>query len=150
IQLPHNGKSIRGSVHDRKGLPVPAALIALSGSRPSLDHTTVSRPDGSFLFESVPDGPRRIRVAAARFCLWAADIDPEEDRQTVVDVILDQGGRVAGVVRAADGKAMQDVSVGSGEGLLGTWTRSAVDGNYALEGLDSGPIQLVADGDERG
>ncbi len=59
--------TVSGHVFDQSGLPIPGAAVTLLGADGQTMHTTHTGPDGSFIFDGVPQGEVVVSVQLAGF-----------------------------------------------------------------------------------
>jgi hypothetical protein len=144
---------IEGAVHGVDGTPLPGATVQLESSEYKKPLTTTTDAEGKYAFENVKAGIRvRLvathggRVVAQSFpliSLWVEQIDLDErpipERPaTAYDVLAMTGpsGEVAGLVRAADGEAVEGARITINETALTATTDSA--GRFVFSGLRPG------------
>ncbi|MEM9383098.1 MAG: carboxypeptidase-like regulatory domain-containing protein, partial [Planctomycetota bacterium] len=163
-----SGASIRGRVVDDEGLPIGGAKVtgARAGRMFGFDDAkvteTTSAEDGTFALERLPDGLAIVRAdsdTALQSGRVRVSIEGGRDAEGV-ELVLEKGKTIAGVVRFADGdvatgvevRARFDVShIAGPSGMAATRGVEAKDttdaeGRYRLTGLGSGPFSVRASG----
>ncbi|MDF9814266.1 MFS transporter [Streptomyces sp. SPB162] len=131
------------------GLPVVEAMVVVTDVRGEVLGTGKTGDSGSFAFGELPAGDFTVAVNAPGFRPAALPVEVAGAGATRVEVVLQPGAQVRGVVRAgADRRPLPDakvVLVDAAGNVAGTTTTGA-DGAYAFTDLDSGEYSLVASG----
>ena len=94
------GIALEGRIRDRDGRPVASAQVTESRSREA-----TTDPDGRFALAHVARGPTTIRVSAEGFLPQSIAATPGAAR---LEVVLDRGALLKGVVKDAGGKRVQE------------------------------------------
>ena len=137
-------RTVRGYVRDGDGKPVGGAEVRWGPAR--LDRTIVPPVTtdirGRFILEEVPEGPDMILVIAdgysPAFQRLNATARPFDQG---IDVVLNRGTEVFGVVRSPDGKPIQDVHVTPVRGRVWITERSVKTnekGEFKIDALAEG------------
>ena len=107
--------SVRGTVTDQHGQPVPGASLRLSG--PALPHPlrTASDLNGAFLFASVPEGVGyRLRASAVGFSsAHVENVVVKGERETALVVRLSSGHTSVTVTAAAHRADLRQKATGA-------------------------------------
>lgn len=139
------------------GLPgrkrLPSAVLRLS----KVDAETavearsrwVELPDGELRWSLCPTGRVRIEVWCDGFAPAVLERDLEANKETPLgELLLEPGGRLAGVVRRADGTPIANAVVMLGEesdlDVFEASTRTAADGSFRITGVSGRSSRLVA------
>jgi protocatechuate 3,4-dioxygenase beta subunit len=115
-------------------------------SRPAYAH---SEEDGRFVLDGVPPGAVRLSAIATGFrpaTSAAIELSPGERREGL-RIELERGGSVAGQVTGPDGQPLPEAVVRAAPNLVwgGVEDRTDGDGNYRLDGVPEGVLQVRAD-----
>jgi len=122
----------------------------IQGLLPSVFDATTDA-GGGFTLEGLPPGRQPVAVRAPGFATWRGETEVAEGRAARIDVELFEGVTLEGVVRAADGAALEHVVIAVGEwGKLGHRARTAAGGSFRMEDLEPGEIRVSADAGDRG
>ena len=110
--------------------------------------TAESEGDGSFVIDTVPVGPQTVVVRHANYATWTLDsIEVEPGAMRSLDVGLESGLALSGVVRDADGSTIDSMELhvrgtGSGNRRVFKNVRTDSQGRYRVEGLTPGSYRL--------
>lgn len=130
-------------------LPVVEAMVVVTDVRGEVLGTGKTGDGGGFAFAELPAGDFTVAVNAPGFRPAALPVEVGGTGATRVEVVLQPGAQVRGVVRAgADRRPLPDakvVLVDAAGNVAGTTTTGA-DGAYAFTDLDAGEYSLVASG----
>ncbi|MCZ4123505.1 MFS transporter [Streptomyces sp. H39-S7] len=130
-------------------LPVVEAMVVVTDVRGEVLGTGKTDDGGTFAFAELPAGDFTVAVNAPGFRPAALPVEIGGSGATRVEVVLQPGAQVRGVVRAgADRRPLPDakvVLVDAAGNVAGTTTTGA-DGAYAFTDLDAGEYSLVASG----
>ncbi len=154
----HEGRALAGRVADSAGRPVAGARVLIGSEREivlgrRLDGTLASKPigelvtseaDGRFTVAGAPLGAVPVQVRAAGFAPWRGECDTRTTGW--IDVRLDPGASVAGVVRGPDGRPLEGARV---RRIGSSWfaraeTTTDAQGAYELDDLAGGALELEA------
>ncbi|MEV0175015.1 MFS transporter [Streptomyces sp. NPDC050803] len=139
---------LSGAVRASEGaLPVKDAMVIVTDVRGDLLATAATGEQGEFAFAGLVPGTVTVAVNAAGFRPRALPVEIAGTGVTRVEVDLDSGAEVQGVVRAPQGPlADARVTLVDGAGnVVGTATTGA-DGAYAFTDLDGGDYTVIATG----
>ncbi|MDB2687551.1 carboxypeptidase regulatory-like domain-containing protein, partial [Mariniblastus sp.] len=106
-------KTFRGIVRDNAGKPVSGAEVRWGSIfKQSIADRAVTDSDGKFVMEQVPAGEDAVLVIADGFApKYKAVPATTKKPSPEVEVVLDRGKQVRGVVINADGQPMADVDI---------------------------------------
>jgi uncharacterized protein YfaS (alpha-2-macroglobulin family) len=128
-------------------LPVKDAMVIVTDVRGDLLATAATGEQGEFGFAELVPGAVTVAVNAAGFRPRALPVEVGGTGVTRIEVDLDSGAQVQGVVRAPYG-ALADARVtlvDAAGNVVGSATTGA-DGAYAFTDLDSGEYTVIATG----
>ena len=165
-QVLPEGIFLTGSVKDADGEPIPTAFIAAypvdSDDKPA--GFTVVEEDGNFSL-SLPEGEYVVEFTSSSGYLsqWSGGHAERSQAETVaiardrepeaVNVVLDRGGSISGIVKNSMGIGIAGVSVSAtnaGTGEEGGSATSDEGGAFIIEGLPTALFYLTATGSEAG
>ncbi|MET7377690.1 MFS transporter [Streptomyces sp. NPDC005526] len=129
------------------GLPVKDAMVIVTDVRGDLLATGTTGEQGEFSFAELVPGAVTVAVNAAGYRPRALPVEVGGTGVTRVEVDLDAGAEVQGVVRAPHGP-LSDARVtlvDAAGNVVGTATTGA-DGAYAFTDLNSGEYTVIATG----
>ncbi|GAA2453639.1 DHA2 family efflux MFS transporter permease subunit [Streptomyces glaucus] len=129
------------------GLPVKDAMVIVTDVRGDLLATQVTGEQGEFSLAELVPGAVTVAVNAAGYRPRALPVEVGGTGVTRIEVDLDAGAHVQGVVRAPHGP-LSDARVtlvDAAGNVVGTATTGA-DGAYAFTDLDSGEYTVIATG----
>ncbi|WP_171113654.1 MULTISPECIES: MFS transporter [unclassified Streptomyces] len=128
-------------------LPVKDAMVIVTDARGDLLAGQTTGELGEFGFAELVPGPVTVAVDAAGFRPRALPVEVGGTGVTRVEVDLDAGARVQGVVRAPHGPLADArvTLVDAAGNVVGTAT-TGTDGAYAFTDLDGGEYTLIATG----
>ncbi|MCI3240909.1 MFS transporter [Streptomyces spinosisporus] len=128
-------------------LPVKDAMVIVTDVRGDLLATQATGEQGEFSFAELVPGAVTVAVNAAGFRPRALPVEVGGTGVTRIEVDLDSGAQLQGVVRAPHGPlADARVTLVDGAGnVVGTAT-TGTDGAYAFTDLDSGEYTVIATG----
>ncbi|MDO0913623.1 MFS transporter [Streptomyces sp. DT2A-34] len=131
----------------QNALPVKDAMVIVTDVRGDLLATAATGEQGEFGFAELVPGAVTVAVNAAGFRPRALPVEIGGTGVTRIEVDLESGAQVQGVVRAPYG-ALADARVSlvdAAGNVVGTATTGA-DGAYAFTDLDSGEYTVIATG----
>ncbi|GGL98730.1 MFS transporter [Streptomyces fumigatiscleroticus] len=129
------------------GLPVKDAMVVVTDVRGDLLATQATGEQGEFSFAELVPGTVTVAVNAAGFRPRALPVEVGGTGVTRVEVDLDSGAQLQGVVKAPHGPLADArvTLVDAAGNVVGTATTGA-DGAYAFTDLDSGEYTVIATG----
>ncbi|MFD7702263.1 MFS transporter [Streptomyces caelestis] len=129
------------------GLPVRDAMVIVTDVRGDLLATGSTGEEGEFSFAELVPGAVTVAVNAAGYRPRALPVEVGGTGVTRVEVDLETGARVQGVVRAPHGPLADArvTLVDAAGNVIGTATTGA-DGAYAFADLDGGEYTVIATG----
>ncbi|KAK1180932.1 MFS transporter [Streptomyces sp. NBS 14/10] len=138
--------SVRGAAD---GLPVEAAMVVVTDVRGEVLATGKTGEQGDFSFEELVPGTFTVAVNAAGFRPAALPVEVGAQGLTRVEIALQAGARVQGVVRAgADRRPLPDarVTLVDAAGNVVATATTGEDGAYAFTDLNAGDYTVIASG----
>ncbi|MER6124662.1 MFS transporter [Streptomyces sp. NPDC001795] len=128
-------------------LPVKDAMVIVTDVRGDLLATGTTGEQGDFAFAELVPGSVTVAVNAAGFRPRALPVEVGGTGVTRIEVDLDSGAQVQGVVRAPHGPLADArvTLVDAAGNVVGTATTGA-DGAYAFTDLNSGEYTVIATG----
>jgi len=147
------GSSLAGRVVTRDGAPVPGATVSV-GDHPASTGPLSTRTDatGAFSIDVVPPGAQPVWALREGYAAGREQVELPEDGAELsgVQIVLEPGQRVAGVVLDEDGEPLPGAritpeSAGFGGGaprFVGADTTSDEDGRFRLEALREDRVVL--------
>ncbi|MFF7827546.1 MFS transporter [Streptomyces rochei] len=129
------------------GLPVKNAMVIVTDVRGDLLATAATGEAGDFAFTELVPGTVTVAVNAAGYRPRALPVEVGGAGVTRVEVDLQAGAQVQGVVRAPHGPLADArvTLVDAAGNVVGTATTGA-DGAYAFTDLDAGEYTVIATG----
>jgi EmrB/QacA subfamily drug resistance transporter len=129
------------------GLPVKDAMVIVTDVRGDLLATATTGEQGTFSFAELVPGAVTVAVNAAGHRPRALPVEIGVTGVTRVEIDLDSGSQVQGVVRAPHGPLADArvTLVDAAGNVVGTAT-TGTDGAYAFTDLDSGEYTVIATG----
>ncbi|MFF3911587.1 MFS transporter [Streptomyces sp. NPDC001848] len=129
------------------GLPVKDAMVIVTDVRGDLLATATTGEQGTFSFAELVPGAVTVAVNAAGHRPRALPVEIGATGVTRVEIDLDSGSQVQGVVRAPHGPLADArvTLVDAAGNVVGTATTGA-DGAYAFTDLNSGEYTVIATG----
>ncbi|ANB07265.1 transporter [Streptomyces ambofaciens] len=129
------------------GLPVKDAMVIVTDVRGDLLATAATGEQGEFSFAELVPGTVTVAVNAAGYRPRALPVEVGGTGVTRVEVDLQAGAQVQGVVRAPHGPLADArvTLVDAAGNVVGTATTGA-DGAYAFTDLDAGEYTVIATG----
>ncbi|MFK4146217.1 MFS transporter [Streptomyces sp. NPDC004065] len=129
------------------GLPVKDAMVIVTDVRGDLLATGTTGEDGAFCFAELVPGPVTVAVNAAGHRPRALPVEVGGTGVTRIEVALDSGAQLQGVVRAPHGPLADArvTLVDAAGNVVGTAT-TGPDGAYAFTDLNSGEYTVIATG----
>jgi EmrB/QacA subfamily drug resistance transporter len=129
------------------GQPVKDAMVIVTDVRGDLLATQVTGEQGEFSFAELVPGAVTVAVNAPGFRPRALPVEVGGTGVTRVEIDLDPGARVQGVVRAPHGPLADArvTLVDQAGNVVGSATTGA-DGAYAFTDLDGGEYTVIATG----
>ncbi|CDR08592.1 MFS transporter [Streptomyces iranensis] len=138
--------SVRGAADGR---PVEAAMVVVTDVRGEVLATGKTGEQGDFGFEELVSGTFTVAVNAPGYRPAALPVEVGAQGLTRVEIALQAGARVQGIVRAgADRRPLPDARVtlvDSAGNVVATAT-TGEDGAYAFTDLDAGDYTVIASG----
>ncbi|MFD5252934.1 MFS transporter [Streptomyces bobili] len=129
------------------GRPVKDAMVVVTDVRGDLLATGTTGEQGEFAFTELVPGAVTVAVNAAGFRPRALPVEVGVSGVTRVELVLDAGARVQGVVRAPHGPlADARVTLVDAAGNVVGSATTGVDGAYAFTDLDGGDYTVIATG----
>ncbi|GGZ24467.1 MFS transporter [Streptomyces poonensis] len=129
------------------GLPVKDAMVVVTDVRGDLLATQGTGEQGDFSFAELVPGTVTVAVNAAGYRPRALPVEVGGTGITRVEVDLDSGAQVQGVVRAPQGPlADARVTLVDAAGNVVGTARTGTDGAYAFSDLDGGEYTVIATG----
>ncbi|WP_435611484.1 MFS transporter [Streptomyces sp. bgisy159] len=129
------------------GEPVKDAVIVVTDVRGELVAATTSGEHGEFLLAEPMPGTVTVAVNAAGYRPRALPVEVGATGATRIEVDLDTGARVQGVVRAPHGPlADARVTLVDAAGNVAGTATTGPDGAYAFTDLDGGEYSVIATG----
>jgi hypothetical protein len=128
--------NITGSVVNGSGTGLSGASVAAGGL------TTTTAADGSYALNNLPAGSTTIKASLTGFQSGSATVTVVAATTTAAPAItlVSGSGSITGSVKTTAGAAIAGASVGFGGGTATT----DANGNYTLNGVPVGTVQLVA------
>ncbi|WP_333774537.1 MFS transporter [Streptomyces sp. IBSBF 3136] len=128
-------------------LPVKDAMVIVTDVRGDLLATAASGEHGEFAFTDLVPGTVTVAVNASGYRPRALPVEVATTGITRVEVDLDAGARLQGVVRAPHGPLADArvTLVDQAGNVVGTAT-TGTDGAYAFTDLDTGEYTVIATG----
>ncbi|MGN5379326.1 MFS transporter [Streptomyces lasalocidi] len=128
-------------------LPVKDAMVIVTDVRGDLLATAATGEQGQFAFTDLVPGTVTLAVNASGFRPRALPIEVGTTGLTRIEIDLDAGAQLQGVVRAPHGPLADArvTLVDQAGNVVGTATTGA-DGAYAFTDLDSGEYTVIATG----
>jgi EmrB/QacA subfamily drug resistance transporter len=129
------------------GLPVKDAMVIVTDVRGDLLATGSTGEQGDFAFAELVPGAVTVAVNAAGFRPRALPVEVAGTGVTRIEVELEAGAQLRGVVRAPHGPLADArvTLVDAAGNVVGTAT-TGVDGAYAFADLDGGEYTVIATG----
>jgi len=129
------------------GGPVKDAMVIVTDVRGDLLATAVSGEQGEFSFAELVPGAVTVAVNAAGYRPRALPVEVGGTGVTRVEVDLDAGAQLQGVVRAPHGPlADARVTLVDAAGNVVATATTGIDGAYAFTDLDGGEYTVIATG----
>jgi EmrB/QacA subfamily drug resistance transporter len=131
----------------QSGEPVKDAMVIVTDVRGDLLATGTTGEQGEFAFGELVPGAVTVAVNAAGFRPRALPVEVGGTGITRIEVDLDSGARLQGVVRAPHGPLADArvTLVDAAGNVVGTAT-TGTDGAYAFTDLDGGEYTVIATG----
>jgi hypothetical protein len=161
LQLRGEGGDLTGFVRDAEGRPLANAWLVAHcrGGQQGREFVewpcpwTATDPEGSFRFEGLHAGLVRVPVDLEGFATVIASTTVVAGTTVRLDVTLEKGCAVEGVVRTADGapakgtRISQGPRAGSPDWVYHRLSSAVADdqGRFRLSPVPSGPVELWAD-----
>ena len=133
---PINPGNVTGTVVDGNGQPLLGATVSAVGL------TTSTAADGSYALNNLPAGSTAIKASLTGFQSGSTTVTVVPAITTAAPAItlVSGSGSITGSVKTTAGAAIAGASVGFGGGTATT----DANGNYTLNGVPVGTVQLVA------
>ena len=138
VNLEMNYRSIVGVVTDSELVPVESVVVSV----PLAELSDTTALDGSYYFAGLTGYYNSIMFSHPRFCdTLIADVPTPLNDSTVLNLIMNHRGFIAGVVSNADGEPIEGVRVSA----LGTpaFDSSDAGGMYVLNYLNAGSFDIL-------
>ncbi|MCZ6786523.1 MAG: carboxypeptidase-like regulatory domain-containing protein, partial [Planctomycetota bacterium] len=140
------GARVEGRVFGPDGKPVAGASIGIGHSRASYDRQgAVSRDDGSFVFPVAPAGDQILRTHKKGMAPDRRTITvPDEVVTHTIEVRLERGYSLSGIIRGADGTPLPDAHVSAKKEKEYLPGRGITDGEgrFEMRDLPAGEVTL--------
>ncbi|MGA5700476.1 MFS transporter [Peterkaempfera bronchialis] len=139
---------LAGTVRAGDGTPVEGAMVVVADGRGEVVAAGTTDAGGGFAFAELVAGAYTLAVSAAAYRPAAVPVEVAGSGQTVHDLELLPGARVAGTVRVRDGGPVADARVAlldAGGQVVATAT-TGPDGQYAFTDLTGGQYTVTASG----
>ncbi len=147
VQLLGAGR-LTGLVHVG-GQGVAGAMVVLTDVRGEVVSAVGTGSDGHYLFADLVGGAYALTVTAPGYRPVANSVTVTDGEQATMDVALQAGTQLSGVVRSANLRvAVPDARVtllDSGGAVVGAATTD-IDGNYTFTDLPDGEYTVIATG----
>ncbi|GAA4610917.1 MFS transporter [Saccharopolyspora hordei] len=131
------------------GVGVSGAMVVLTDVRGEVVASTATSADGHYTFSDLVGGSYALTVTAPNYRPVANSVTVTDGEQTTVDVALQSGAQLTGVVRSANlGVAVPDARVtllNSSGAVVGAATTD-IDGHYTFTDLPDGEYTVIATG----
>lgn len=171
LTLPGPGGAVSGIVKNSGGEPVAGAAVQAGesarfwetnafGNVPARPFIVKSDAAGRFVIEGVAAGNCKIFARAPGFAVAEAAADVAAGNTSEVSLILQKGATLRGKLTMADGRPatrvlvtvgdIQQIEIASRAAFVGAWTKSDDSGEYIIEGIASGDLDVRARGNHRG
>ncbi|MFE4451931.1 MFS transporter [Streptomyces sp. NPDC056796] len=141
---------LSGTVRTSEGsTPVQGAMVVVTDVRGDVLATGVSGDTGEFTFGELIPGSVTVAVTAAGFRPLALPVEVAGQGVTRIDVALQSGALLQGVIRAGSGRApLNDarVTLIDAAGNVVATSTTGEDGAYAFADLDAGEYSVIATG----
>ncbi|MFC6064850.1 MFS transporter [Streptomyces ochraceiscleroticus] len=141
---------LRGQVRSVvTGAPVDSAMVVVTDVRGEVLATGKTGVEGNFAFDELAAGTYTVAVNATDFRPTAQPVEVSGQGTTRIEIALQSGARVQGVVRAgADRRPLPDarVTLVDAAGNVVATSTTGADGAYAFTDLDSGDYTVIASG----
>jgi len=133
---PVNPGNVTGSVVNSSGTGLSGASVTAGGLN------TTSAADGSYALNNLPAGATTIKASLTGFQSGSTTVTVVAATTTAAPAItlVSGSGSITGSVKTTAGAAIAGASVGFGGGTATT----DANGNYTLNGVPVGTVQLVA------
>ncbi|WP_019856233.1 MFS transporter [Actinopolyspora mortivallis] len=142
------GASLVGMVHSGP-VPVPEATVVLTDVRGSVVAATRTGSGGGYELSDLLTGSYALTVTAEGYQPVSTEVTVSEGRQVTLDVALEAGARVSGVVRSARmGHVVPEAQVtllDAAGGVVAS-TVTDTDGSYEFTDLSHGEYTVIATG----
>lgn len=140
--------ALTGLVHSQDR-PVVGATVVITDVRGEVVATCATGGDGRYRFTNLVGGSYALTVAAPGCRPVASSVDVTDGEQAVVDVPLQSGGRLNGVVRSVtlgEPVAEARVTLLDPDGSVIAATTTGEDGGYTFADLPDGEYTVIATG----
>ncbi|MER7400528.1 carboxypeptidase-like regulatory domain-containing protein, partial [Streptomyces sp. NPDC000151] len=141
---------LRGQVRSVvTGAPVDSAMVVVTDVRGEVLATGKTGVEGNFAFDELAAGTYTVAVNATDYRPTAQPVEVSGQGTTRIEIALQSGARVQGVVRAgADRRPLPDarVTLVDAAGNVVATSTTGADGAYAFTDLDSGDYTVIASG----
>lgn len=139
---------LAGTVHTSDGTPVADAVITLTDPRGDVIAGTRTGRDGGYALTELVAGEYTLATTAPAYRPTALPVAVQPSRETRQDIELAGGAILRGVVRAPDGRPVEDARVtllDAGGNVADSVTTSS-DGTFRFVDLAAGEYTVIASG----
>ena len=165
LTLDRRGGSLAGRVLGPDGKPLRGALVVVdpevrdvvrlddgTQALDAIELRTHTGDDGTFHFDSVRSGSRRIGVRRPDLAPWRSTVDVYEGVTARVEARLMPGAALVGTVTRQGGEPAARVRVEARQedGFDEAYARTDEQGAFRLEGLPAGTVSVHATSDRHG
>ena len=145
LVLPEPGAGLRGRV-THKGQPLPDARVRVTAmGAPDRARALRTAGDGTFVLDDLAPGTFDLRVVSEPLVPWQRRVEASTQRHDELQIALDEGWTVVGVVRDEAGQPLEGVRIDSSGAEKPAFRsrRSEIDGSYATAATPVPPLHLA-------